>query len=364
LAAIAKANYPANPDIGKEPKYTHVSSALSINFIEYLVSISESTRRAWRRFHQYWWVLKEYSTIGYHERLYMIDRGVIGVLVDYYMGSFSPYRDSVHRVSIGDSPRETANLDVFMDLLSNLVRSTLTQGTVQSGTRPITCYPDDGPLAVMPIKCLRLLFNRDYFASMLKQAYNVRTNELICLHHSWEDEERSFFFLELIMKFISSSEDYFRVLFPVLEQLLGLKDSLQQWRVCVSLNYRDYGLLHMIDKASNNPSFVVHAIENLIRLMRINPVAAYYLYRTKEYWWPAVEGWLTKKRTFVGFEWKKLDNPEEKLAQCVQQLTDVFASIDDPSKVDEKDRIVLAWDQVTEERDKQERRFVRFSFNK
>ena len=39
LAAIAKANYPSNPDIGKEPKYTHVSAALSINFIDYLISI-------------------------------------------------------------------------------------------------------------------------------------------------------------------------------------------------------------------------------------------------------------------------------------------------------------------------------------
>jgi len=44
----------------------------------------------------------------------------------------------------------------------------------------------------------------------LKQAYNVTTNEIICCHHGWEDEERSFWFLELIMKFISSSEDYFR----------------------------------------------------------------------------------------------------------------------------------------------------------
>ena len=120
----------------------------------------------------------------------------------------------------------------------------------------------------------------------------------------------------------------------------------------------------MIDKASNNPAFVVQAIENLTRVMRTNPVVAYYLYKTKEHWWPTVEGWLTKKRTFVGFEWKKLDNPEEKLTQCAKLLHDVFASIDDPSKIDEKDRIELTWDSAIDERDKADRKMLRFNFNK
>jgi len=293
----------------------------------------------------------------------MIDRGMIGVLVDYYMGPFSPYKDTIHRVPIGDSPRESANLEYFMDILANLVRSTNTAGAVIAGTKPATCWPDDEELAEMPLKCFRLLFNKEFFASVLKQAYNVRTNEVVCSHHSWGDEERSLWFLDMVMKYISSDEHH-RVLCPVLEAILGVKDSLQQWRVIISLNPKDNGLMHLVDKSNSNPVFVVAAVALVLQLFEVNPVAAHYLYRTKDQWWPALEAWLTKNRSYASFEWKKLDDPEDKLLKCAKQLNDLWERIENADKLPEKDRIAMAWDHAVEEKDRADRKYWKFNFNK
>lgn len=92
----------------------------------------------------------------------MIERGTIGILVDYYMGQFSPYeKDKTRmRVPIGDSPREAPNLDLFMDIKANLVRTTMTEACLGTDLRPPTTWPDDQQLVRLPIKCERLLFNR------------------------------------------------------------------------------------------------------------------------------------------------------------------------------------------------------------
>jgi len=293
------------------------------------------------------------------------------VIVDYYMGPFSPYKETVHRVPIGDSPRESANLDWFMDLLANVVRTTQTTGFLLTATRPSTCYPDDEglPLIEMPLKCARLLFNRDYFASMLKQAYSVSTNEIICAHYSWEDEERSFWCLELIIKHISGADDHYRVLLPVLESLLSLNDSLQQWRVALALNYKENGLLHAMDKGSgSNPGFVVAAIGSILKLFYTNGMAAYFMYRGKDYWWPSLENWLTKKRSYAGYEWKKVDNPEEKLLLFAKQLREaldiITQSLSSSAPTEDKPKIMLTWDNAIEDRDRVDRKFTRFTFNK
>lgn len=45
--------------------------------------------------------------------MYLVGRGMIGILVDYYMGEFSPYRKGQSRVKIGDKA-VSSDLTTFM----------------------------------------------------------------------------------------------------------------------------------------------------------------------------------------------------------------------------------------------------------
>jgi hypothetical protein len=88
MAQIELSGFPA-PEA--EPQYTYISQTLNVRFMEYHISMvryhpqtiatyaspltlvlyfvmqSEATRPAWRRFHQYFWLIKEYGHAGHEE---------------------------------------------------------------------------------------------------------------------------------------------------------------------------------------------------------------------------------------------------------------------------------------------------------
>lgn len=45
--------------------------------------------------------------------MFLLDRGIIGILIDYYMGDFSPYKKGSSRVKIGDK-NVSPELTTFM----------------------------------------------------------------------------------------------------------------------------------------------------------------------------------------------------------------------------------------------------------
>ncbi len=53
--------------------------------------------------------------------MYMVDRGLIGILVDYYMGEYSPYFKGPVRTKLGDRDF-AADLKIFMEALAVCVR--------------------------------------------------------------------------------------------------------------------------------------------------------------------------------------------------------------------------------------------------
>lgn len=55
----------------------------------------ESSRTHWRRFHQYWSLVKEIVLLGHEERRYLFSKQIISRFVEYYMGPFSPFWEHV-----------------------------------------------------------------------------------------------------------------------------------------------------------------------------------------------------------------------------------------------------------------------------
>jgi hypothetical protein len=58
----------------------------------------ESTRSHWKRFHQYWYLLKEVVLLGHVERRYLYSKQIISAFIEYYMGPFSPFWENVRGV--------------------------------------------------------------------------------------------------------------------------------------------------------------------------------------------------------------------------------------------------------------------------
>ena len=86
---------------------------------------------------------------------------MVGTLMDYYMGDFSPYKRPSGRSKIGDKSGGL-NLSYFMDVMSQTFVTVETRGMKASGTRPPTCKPEDKDkeLAWPPMKCMHLLTNK------------------------------------------------------------------------------------------------------------------------------------------------------------------------------------------------------------
>ncbi len=87
MAQIEVSGFPA-PEA--EPQYTYISQTLNVRFMEYHIALvrtpstthsrrpsnrmcslvfaqSEATRPAWRRFHQYWALIRDYGSAGHEE---------------------------------------------------------------------------------------------------------------------------------------------------------------------------------------------------------------------------------------------------------------------------------------------------------
>ena len=63
----------------------------SAPFIMHLMSQLEEMRGYWRTHSSFWWVIKRYTACGYNERRFMAEKEFVSLLLDYYMGPYSPY---------------------------------------------------------------------------------------------------------------------------------------------------------------------------------------------------------------------------------------------------------------------------------
>jgi len=146
---------------------------------------------------------------------------------------------------------------------------------------------------------LYFLFQQHFFQSLLKQAYNLKANVLICMHLAWEDEKRSEWILSMLLPHIGVLQcGGLHYVTDVLESLLSLEDSIAQWRVALALNYNNQGFLDQIlnlqierdrRKSPYYPSTVPTTTENILALYKFlfkmissNPLVAGWIKHTIE----------------------------------------------------------------------------------
>lgn len=142
--------------------------------------------------------------------------------------------------------------------------------------------------------------------SLLKQGYNVNTNLIINAHISWEDEDRSYWIMDIIATHISrvgpdQTDHFMRVLYG----MISIRDSLQQWRIRMLLGTKGTGPLSslclcrsmwataytglvavaaggLLDAGNKrNGLFMIAVAQLLVNTIHTIPLAATFLYRTR-----------------------------------------------------------------------------------
>lgn len=282
-------------DTKMEPQ--EIPKAVCVRFMEHFLSMMETTRQHWRRFSQYFQLLRDYASMGPWERLFLAHKNIVAMLVDYYMGPFSPnLRPGVQRVRIGDN-NSPADLHKFMQAMAICVRSQATDGYSKSGKIPENAMPGNIEYPLLQDKDKRLLFNKDFFSSLIKQGYNVKANQEIVAHCAWEDQERSQWMLEILMDLICKANwNACDNLFAAVEAMLEVRDSIESWRVEVTLNGRENGMMDVINYYRDRyPKFTQTCVKFTLRLLNRFPLVAAYLYHTRKEWWGWLEPWLKSR---------------------------------------------------------------------
>jgi len=104
----------------------------------------------------------------------------------------------------------------------------------------------------------------EVLASLIKQAYSVHSNIVLCQHLSWEDEDRSSLILSVLMTSLKRGSSVGSVL-PVIEQLLGANDSLKYWRAWVVMSVQGIGIFSLCKDIHDSINFErIQLLEQLL----------------------------------------------------------------------------------------------------
>lgn len=206
-----------------------------------VLDLLEESRGAWRRFKQYFMVIRDYCLIGTAQRQFMLKKGVISLYVDYFMGQSS---SGVSRVRVMDEDN-FPDLVEFIDTITVLVCSCKNENpssdlivddpsndsTVLSGPPRSRLQIDD--LEMPAASKQDLYYATDFFTSLLEMDYNSPSTADMIEYISWYVPARTDYVLDhLLTKIdVKPTENKAPVLEYLLFRLLSIEDNLQNHRI-------------------------------------------------------------------------------------------------------------------------------------
>ncbi len=240
----------------------HAAEAWTVaeTFVNGVLDYMEATRQVWRRFKQYWTVLRDFTALHVQARHYMLSRDMVTVLTDYFMGNS---KNGQSRASVMDNTH-LPDLTEFVDLLVLLVRGCWTEAESSADTVPASLNADPLlnvppramptpwslplPLLSMPESQRKMLFDATFLPSLLEMDYNTPSTAIFLAHVSFEAPARSKQLCESVLQLIDrASQHKLPIYQQFVETMLCIQDSLQAKRV--------HWLLTPFKTSTNNSSY-------------------------------------------------------------------------------------------------------------
>lgn len=257
----------------------------------------EWTRQHWRRFQQFFGLLKEISLLGHRHRQLLHRCDAVAAFVDYFMGQYSPEwtnQESQTKSKKSRQPIADFEKKIYPDLVNFMLAWAACFRSLQisANSRPETAF-SDCPLLEMTERDKLLFFDREMLVPLIKMGYSVEANLDICAHASFDNIDHSALLLscscESLLK--ATNPQHVGNALAVLDRLLSINDDLLFWRVAVLFQLRDYGIfgvLRMMHEPTpserRDPSLVDMLIEWLTLTLRNRPVVAGWLVQSRDVW--------------------------------------------------------------------------------
>ena len=271
---------------------------LAGQLLDALMGLMESSRAHWRRFHQYWILLRDVAAATPGARLHLAcgvypsyagrPMRILTMFVDYFMGEFSPFtrelpRDKQDRAVLGNKMGgESADLTDHFWAMQELVRAF---DTGAPGERP-EAVSVQTTLSATDVSMWR---RADMMGSLVKQGYNPEATGLIVAHFVWEHKGWTDWFNRLLQDALF--KDMQLGVWTVVLGVLRVSDSMQPLRAMVLLGDGAHqGALSLLRERRNfHQASVAAMLVELGEIMVDFPVIAAYMRHVAPVWQP----WLT-----------------------------------------------------------------------
>ncbi|PRP81656.1 hypothetical protein PROFUN_01163 [Planoprotostelium fungivorum] len=169
-------------------------------FMDVVLSLLEDSRIYWKRFKQYFQVIRDYASMGVAERQHLLYREIVSQYSDWFLGKTKRGQSRVLVMDQFNLP----DLTYFISTLSILYRGCYNNGT--RDTLPPTTLPNT-QLIDMPQNEYKALFQNSFFTSMLEMEYNTPAVTEIIRHACWEDLKRTKSVLEVLLTGMEKSKE-------------------------------------------------------------------------------------------------------------------------------------------------------------
>lgn len=265
-----------------------------------LMSLFELSRSHWRRFNEYWLVLRDAAAQApgarYHLASsmypsYLPDKRLLSTFtlyVDYFMGEFSPfvkelpYAQQPDRATLGNKMGgEGADLVSHFWAMWEVVQALDTGAPGRPGGPFVSLSKDD----------VSIWRRSDMMVSLIKQGYNPQANALMVTYFQWEHKGWTLWFSKLLLDcfFKEMSAPVFEV---VMASLL-LRDSLHPHRVQLMLGTAHSGILATLrERRNHHPAVVLNQLTRLAELFDHDPETVSYMVHIQSVWFDWVEDFL------------------------------------------------------------------------
>jgi len=259
----------------------HRPRAMVVRFMDYVFGLLEDSRAHWRRFKQYFWLIREWAAMGHRQRRHLLQRHIMELYVDWFMGRS---RDGRPRVMVMDE-NNLPDLVEYLDTMAVVYRGCRTSPPDRP-LPPTALLDDEGVLLDMPDDELRELFSTrsGFWSSVLEMDYNSQAAIDVLCHACWEREKETREHAAFITRELSMArESKLHLYAQVMRPLIQMQDSLQRLRIELFLGPYPHndtrGLLHIVhSQAPRSPKMAYALIKLLLDLVESVPTVSEYMH--------------------------------------------------------------------------------------
>jgi len=137
----------------------------------------------------------------------------------------------------------------------------------------------EGPILTLCNEDLEIIMGKLFFPKIIRESVQIEATAKIAIYLCWESKKSSKFFLNIIKDGISKgSVDQLKPHFKLLTALLGLKDSIQPFRIEAAL----YSHLKVIESNVFRKETTDKYVKYLVKLANKNEDVKMWLFKHKD----------------------------------------------------------------------------------